>query len=174
MKKIEDYIGSLPDFPKPGIVFRDVTTLMADPAGFALAVDSCCAALTDVDFDVVAGIESRGFIFGAPVALRLGKSFVPVRKAGKLPRRTISESYSLEYGEATIQIHADDIRPGSRVAIVDDLLATGGTALAAARLVERSGSRVVRFAFIVELDDLRGRDRFPQGSVVTLAHFAGH
>lgn len=174
MKKLEDYIRTIRDFPKPGILFRDVTGVMADPFGFQLALESYCDALDGTAFDVVAGVESRGFIFGAPLALRLGKSFLPVRKAGKLPGRTLSESYDLEYGRATLQVHADDVKPGARVVVVDDLLATGGTVHAAARLIERLGAHVVKYVFLIELDDLGGRNRLPPGSVVSLTHFPGH
>ncbi|MGN0852183.1 MAG: adenine phosphoribosyltransferase [Kiritimatiellia bacterium] len=174
MKRIEDHVRTVADFPKPGILFRDVTGVLASHEGLRLAVDSFADALAGVAFDIVVGVESRGFIFGAPVAYKLGKAFVPVRKSGKLPGRTISESYALEYGEATLQIHACDVRPGQRVVVVDDLLATGGTAAAAARLVERLGAKVVKMAFLVELDDLGGRQALSAYEIASFAHFPGH
>lgn len=174
MKKLEDYVRSIADFPKPGILFRDVTGVLASNEGLRLAIDSFVEALKDVEFDVIVGMESRGFIFGAPVAYKMNKAFVPVRKPGKLPGETISESYALEYGEATLQIHTSDIKPGQRVAVVDDLLATGGTAAAAAKLVERLGAQVVKMAFLIELDDLGGRRVLSSYDVAGLTHFPGH
>ena len=174
MKTIEDYVISIPDFPKPGILFRDVTGVIRSPEGFRLAVDELCRRLEGVDFDLVAGMESRGFIFGAPVAARLGKGFLPVRKPGKLPRETISEDYDLEYGTATLEIHKDDVKPGQKVVLVDDLLATGGTAAAAAKLVERLGGEVVRALFLIELVDLGGRARLSTYAVDSVAGFPGH
>ncbi len=173
-KKLEDYVISIPDFPKPGILFRDVTGVIGDPVGFRLAVDALCRRLEGVAFDLVAGMESRGFIFGAPVACRLGKGFLPVRKPGKLPRATVSESYALEYGTATLEIHRDDIRPGQKVVLVDDLLATGGTAAAAARLVERLGGTVVKVLTLIELVDLGGRARLSHYPVDSVVGFPGH
>lgn len=173
-KKIEDYVISIPDFPKPGILFRDVTGVIGHPDGFRLAVDELCRRLEGVEFDLVAGMESRGFIFGAPVAARLGKGFLPVRKPGKLPRATVSESYALEYGTATLEIHRDDVKPGQKVVLVDDLLATGGTAEAAARLVERLGGEVVACLFLIELVDLGGRARLSKYPVDSVAGFPGH
>ncbi len=174
MKTLADYVISIPDFPKPGILFRDVTGVLASGEGFRLAVDEYCARLKDVDFDVVVGMESRGFLFGAPVACRLGKGFVPVRKPGKLPRETIAENYDLEYGQATLELHKDDIRSGQRVVVIDDLLATGGTAEAAAKLVERLGATVVKIVFLIELVDLDGRAKLAQHSVESVLDFPGH
>ena len=139
MKPLEDYVFTIPDFPKPGILFRDVTGILDSGAGFRLACDELAARLEGVDFDMIAGIESRGFLFGAPLADRFRKGFVPVRKQGKLPRETVSRSYALEYGTATIEMHRDAIRPGQKVVLVDDLLATGGTMAAACELVEALG-----------------------------------
>lgn len=173
-KKLEDYVISIPDFPKPGILFRDVTGVLASGEGFRQAVDACCARLEGVEFDLVMGMESRGFLFGAPVACRLGKGFVPVRKPGKLPRETIAESYDLEYGQATLEVHRDDVRPGQRVVIVDDLLATGGTAEAAAKLVERLGGVIVKMVFLIELVDLGGRARLAKYPVESAMGFPGH
>lgn len=174
MKKLEDYVISIPDFPKPGILFRDVTGVLASGEGFSLAVEEFCRRLERVDFDLVIGMESRGFLFGAPVACRLGKGFVPVRKPGKLPRETIAESYDLEYGQATLEVHKDDIRPGQKIVIVDDLLATGGTAEAAAKLVERLGGTVVKMVFLIELVDLGGRARLAKYPVDGVIGFPGH
>lgn len=174
MKKLEDYVISIPDFPKPGILFRDVTGVLASGEGFSLAVEEFCRRLERVDFDLVIGMESRGFLFGAPVACRLGKGFVPVRKPGKLPRETIAESYDLEYGQATLEVHKEDIRPGQKIVIVDDLLATGGTAEAAAKLVERLGGTVVKMVFLIELVDLGGRAKLAKYPVDGVIGFPGH
>ena len=151
MKPLEDYVFTIPDFPKPGILFRDVTGILDSGAGFRLACDELSARLEGVDFDMIAGIESRGFLFGAPLADRFRKGFVPVRKQGKLPRGTVSRSYALEYGTATIEMHRDAIRPGQKVVLVDDLLATGGTMAAACELVEALGGEVAKILFVIEL-----------------------
>ncbi len=173
MKKLEEYVLSIPDFPKEGILFRDVTSVLADPQGLRLAVDSLQDCLDGLDFDAVAGIESRGFIFGMPIAYNLGKPFVPIRKAGKLPRKTVSQTYDLEYGTATIEMHADALLPGQRVVLVDDLLATGGTALAASRLVEAVGARTVRMLFLMELAGLQGRMRLKDYDVHSVIRYDG-
>ena len=136
MKKLEEYVVTIPDFPEPGIMFRDITSVIQDPDGLKLSIDGLVEKTRGLDFDLVIGPESRGFIFGVPVAYLTGKGFVPVRKKGKLPRKTISRKYDLEYGQAEIEIHADAVQPGQRVIIVDDLMATGGSAEAAAKLVE--------------------------------------
>ena len=170
MKKVEDYIRSIPDFPEEGIIFRDVTSILQDAEGLHLAIDEMIHLLDGVDFDVIAGAESRGFIFGVPIAYALGKPFVPVRKAGKLPCETVSQSYDLEYGTATIEIHKDAIAPGQKVVLVDDLIATGGTIEAAAKLVESLGGEVVKIVFLMELAGLHGRDKlagYDAASVVT-------
>ena len=147
MKKLEEYVRSIPDFPEPGIIFRDVTTILQDADGLALAVDSLTNMVKDKDFDLVVGPESRGFIFGVPVAYLCHKGFVPVRKKGKLPCETITAQYDLEYGTAEIEIHKDAIRPGQKVVIVDDLIATGGTTEAIIRLVQELGGQVVKICF---------------------------
>ena len=158
MKPLEDYVFAIPDFPAPGILFRDVTGILDSGAGFRLACDELAARLEGVDFDLIAGIESRGFLFGAPLADRFHKGFVPVRKQGKLPRETVARSYALEYGTATIEMHRDALRPGQKVVLVDDLLATGGTMAAACELVESLGGEVAKILFVIELAgfDARG------------------
>ena len=159
MKKIEEYVRSIPDFPEPGIIFRDVTSVIQDADGLQLAIDSMQDCLKGVDFDVITGLESRGFIFGMPIAYNLHKPFVLVRKAGKLPCETISRTYDLEYGSATIEMHKDSIKPGQKVVIVDDLIATGGSVEAAIKLVEELGGIVVKVVFLMELAGLKGRER---------------
>ena len=158
MKKLEDYVISIPDFPEEGIIFRDVTGILMDADGLQLSIDSLMGMLDGIDFDIVAGSESRGFIFGMPVAYNLHKPFIPIRKKGKLPRATISEEYALEYGTATIEIHQDAIKPGQKVVLVDDLMATGGTMEAMIKLVERLGGEVVKCCFVMELAGLNGRE----------------
>ena len=158
MKSIDSYVRTIPDFPKPGILFRDVTGILESPEGFRLSLDMMADVLSSAEFDLVAAPESRGFIFGAALADRFKKAFVPIRKPGKLPRETISESYELEYGSATLHMHSDAVRPGERVVVVDDLLATGGTAKAAAKLVERLGGSVVKMVFPIELEGFSARD----------------
>ena len=157
--QVKDYIRTIPDFPHKGILFRDVTTLFADPRGFRMAVDQLLAPFAGRRIDQVVGLEARGFILGGAVAHQLSAGFVPVRKKGKLPAATMSEDYALEYGEATVEIHDDAIEPGQTVLIVDDLLATGGTAEAGIRLVERLGGNILGCAFVVDLPDLGGRKR---------------
>lgn len=152
-------IRTVPDFPRPGIAFRDITTLLANAGAFRDAVEALAAPYADAGIDAVAGIESRGFALGAPVAYRLGTAFVPIRKQGRLPAATISAAYALEYGEAVLELHSDALSSGQRVLIVDDLLATGGTALAAARLVEQLGAEVCGIAFLIELAELGGAAR---------------
>lgn len=159
MKKIEEYVRSIPDFPEPGIIFRDVTSVLQDADGLALAIDLMQERLEGVEFDVVVGPESRGFIFGVPIAYNLHKPFVPIRKKGKLPCETSSIRYDLEYGTAEIEIHKDAIKPGQRVVIIDDLMATGGTNEAMIKLVEGLGGKVVKAVFLMELAGLKGRDR---------------
>ena len=159
MKRLEEYVRSIPDFPEKGIIFRDVTSVLQDPDGLALAIDSMKEKLDGVDFDVVAGTESRGFIFGVPIAYTLHKAFVPVRKKGKLPCETISESYDLEDGSATIEMHKDAIKPGDRVVLIDDLIATGGTTEAMIKLVESLGGVVVGVVVMIELAGLKGREK---------------
>lgn len=158
MKKLEDYVISIPDFPQEGVIFRDVTGILREADGLQLSIDSLAAMLDGVDFDLIAGPESRGFIFGVPVAYKLNKPFIPIRKKGKLPRETVSKEYALEYGTATIEIHKDDIKPGQKVVIVDDLIATGGTTEAIVQLIEELGGEVVKICFVMELAGLKGRD----------------
>ena len=158
MKKLEAYVRSIPDFPEPGIIFRDITSVLQDADGLQLAIDTMQGFLKDKDFDVVIGTESRGFIFGMPIAYNLHKPFIPVRKKGKLPCETISKTYDLEYGQATIEIHKDAIKPGMKVAVVDDLIATGGTVKAAIEMVEELGGEVVKCVFMMELAGLNGRE----------------
>ena len=159
MKKLEDYVVSIPDFPEKGIIFRDVTSVLQDAEGLQLAVDTMQEKINDLEYDVVVGPESRGFIFGMPIAYNNKKPFVLIRKAGKLPRETISVSYDLEYGKATIEMHKDSIKPGQRVLIVDDLIATGGTTEAMIKLIEQLGGKVAGIVVLMELAGLKGRDR---------------
>ena len=159
MKKLEEYVRSIPDFPEPGIIFRDVTTILQDADGLHLAVDSIRNMLKDVDYDVVVGPESRGFIFGTPIAYNMHKPFVLIRKKGKLPRETVSVDYDLEYGKATIEMHKDSIKPGQKVLVVDDLIATGGTTEAMIKLIESLGGEVVGVVVLMELAGLKGRER---------------
>ena len=159
MKKLEEYVKSIPDFPKEGIIFRDVTSVLQDADGLHMAIDQMQEKLEGVDFDVVLGPESRGFLFGVPIAYNMHKAFVPVRKKGKLPRATISQTYDLEYGTATIEIHKDAIQPGQKVVIVDDLIATGGTTEAIIKMVEELGGKVVKIVFLMELAGLNGREK---------------
>ena len=173
MKKMEEYIRCIPDFPEPGIMFRDVTSVLQDAEGLKLAIDSLQAELDGLDFDVIAGTESRGFIFGMPIAYALGKAFIPVRKKGKLPCETISQSYDLEYGQATIEMHKDSIKPGQKVVLVDDLIATGGTIEAAIKLVEQLGGEVVKVIFLMELAGLKGRERLKGYDVASVITYEG-
>ena len=158
MKKLEEYVRSIPDFPEPGIIFRDVTSILQDGDGLHLAVDSLLGMLRDVDYDLVVGPESRGFIFGVPVAYAQHKGFVPIRKKGKLPCETVSMEYELEYGKAVIEMHKDAIQPGQKVVIIDDLIATGGTTEAMVKLIEQLGGQVVKICFVMELTGLKGRE----------------
>lgn len=173
MKTVEDYITSIPDFPEPGIIFRDITSVLQSGDGLKLAIDGIIDLVKDLEFDVVAGTESRGFLFGAPVAYALGKGFVLVRKKGKLPRETVSKEYSLEYGTAEIEIHKDAIKPGDKVLLVDDLIATGGTIKAAADLVEELGGTVSGMAFLIELAGLDGRKQLEGYEVRSLVCYPG-
>lgn len=173
MKKIEEYVKSIPDFPEKGIIFRDVTSVLQDADGLHLAIDEMQKFLEDVEFDVIAGTESRGFIFGVPIAYNLHKAFVPVRKKGKLPRETVSAEYELEYGKAEIEMHKDAIQPGQKVVLVDDLIATGGTIEAAARLVEELGGEAVKIIFLMELEGLKGREKLKGYDVESVIHYEG-
>ena len=173
MKPIEEYVRSIPDFPEPGIIFRDITTILQDPDGLQQSIDGIVKSLEGVDFDVVVGPESRGFIFGVPTAYALHKSFVPVRKKGKLPCKTVSMEYDLEYGSAVIEMHADSIKPGQKVVIVDDLIATGGTIEAIIKLVEQLGGEVVKICFVMELAGLKGREKLAGYPVEALITYEG-
>lgn len=158
-KQIEEYVRSIVDFPEPGIIFRDVTSVLQDPEGLHLAINLMQEKLRDVDFDVVVGPESRGFIFGVPIAYNLHKAFVPVRKKGKLPCETVSREYDLEYGSAVIEMHKDAIKPGQKVVVIDDLMATGGTIEAIVHLIESMGGIVEKVVFLMELEGLEGRKK---------------
>jgi len=158
---LRDHIRDVPDFPKPGILFKDITPLLMDPSAFRLCIERLCSPWYAKEPDVIIGIEARGFIFGAAMSVQMGIPFVPIRKPGKLPWKTRSESYALEYGEDTIEIHEDAVAPGQRVLLVDDLLATGGTMAAAIRLVRELGGEVLEALFVVELKELQGRDKLP-------------
>lgn len=173
MKKIEDYVRSIPDFPEPGIIFRDVTSILQDADGLKLAIDSMQKCLKDTDVDVIVGTESRGFMFGVPIAYNLHKPFVPVRKKGKLPCETVSRSYDLEYGSATIEMHRDSIKPGQKVAVIDDLIATGGTVEAAVKLIEELGGEVVKIVFLMELAGLKGREKLAGYDVASVIRYEG-
>lgn len=173
MKQLEEYVRTIPDFPEPGIMFRDVTSVLQDADGFKLAVDSMLKLLDGVSFDVIAGAESRGFIFGAPLAYALGKPFVLIRKKGKLPCETISKSYELEYGTAEIEMHTDAICSGQKVVLVDDLIATGGTIAAAAELIEQLGGNVVKIIFLMELAGLNGREKLKKYDVDAVITYEG-
>ena len=159
MKELKDYVRTIPNFPEEGIMFRDITTVMQDPDGLKLAIDTMQDLVKDLDFDVVVGAESRGFIFGTPIAYNLHKPFVLIRKKGKLPAETVSIDYDLEYGKATLEMHKDSIKPGQKVLIVDDLIATGGTTEAMIKLVEMLGGEVAGILVLMELKGLKGRER---------------
>lgn len=173
MKALEDYVTTIPDFPKKGIMFRDVTTILSDNDGFKLAIDGLIEQLKDIDFDLVVGSESRGFVFGAPVAYAMNKGFILVRKKGKLPRAVISEDYDLEYGTATLEMHTDAIKKGQKVVIIDDLIATGGTTEAIIKMVERLGGEVVKIGFVMELAGLNGKDKLKGYDVFSLITYPG-
>jgi len=159
MKKLEEYVVSIPDFPEEGIIFRDVTSVLQDADGLQLAIDTMQEKIKDLEFEVVAGPESRGFIFGTPIAYNNKKPFILIRKAGKLPRETVEISYDLEYGTATIEMHKDSIKPGQKVLLVDDLIATGGTTEAMIKLIEQLGGEVVGIVVLIELAGLNGRKK---------------
>ena len=173
MKKLDDYVRSIPDFPEPGVIFRDVTSILQDADGLKLAIDSMQEIIGDLPVDVIVGTESRGFIFGMPLAYNLHTSFVPVRKKGKLPCETISEEYDLEYGSAEIEIHKDAIKPGQKVVIIDDLIATGGTIEASLKLIESLGGEVVKIVFLMELAGLKGRERLKGYDVQSVLCYEG-
>ncbi|HAG69203.1 MAG TPA: adenine phosphoribosyltransferase [Lachnospiraceae bacterium] len=173
MKRIEDYIRNIPDFPQKGIIFRDITSVLQDADGFSLAIDELDGLIEGMDFDVIAGAESRGFIFGSPLAYKLHKPFILIRKKGKLPCETVSQEYELEYGSATIEMHKDAIKPGQKVVIVDDLIATGGTLEASVRLVEKLGGKVVKIICLMELAGLKGREKLAGYDVEAVVTYPG-
>ena len=173
MKKIEEYVRSIPDFPEEGIIFRDVTSVLQDADGLHLAIDLMQEKVKDMDFDVVVGPESRGFIFGTPIAYLNRKPFVLIRKKGKLPCETVEKTYDLEYGTATIEMHKDSIKPGQKVLIVDDLIATGGTTEAMIQLIEELGGEVVGIVVMIELAGLKGREQLSQYDVSSLIIYEG-
>ncbi len=173
MKSVKDYVITIPDFPEEGIMFRDITSVLQNADGFALSIDELQKLLDTTECDVIAGIEARGFMLGAPLAYNNHLPFVPVRKKGKLPRAVVSREYALEYGTATIEMHRDAIQSGQRVVLIDDLLATGGTAAAAAKLVEDLGGIVTKIIFLIELEGLHGRDALAGYTVETVAAYEG-
>ena len=173
MKKLEDYVITIPDFPEEGIMFRDVTGILKDPEGLKLSVDLLLKSLEGVEFDAVAGLESRGFLFGMPVAYLLGKPFIPVRKKGKLPRETVSQTYDLEYGTATIEIHKEDVFEGEKIVLIDDLLATGGTMEAACKLFESLGAKIEKVLFLLELEGLNGRTKLEKYEIDSMVVYEG-
>lgn len=174
MKKLEEYVRTIPNFPEEGIVFRDVTSVLQDKDSLKMSIDQMQEKLKDVDFDVVVGPESRGFIFGVPIAYNLNKAFIPVRKKGKLPCETIECEYDLEYGTAVIQMHKDAIKPGQKVVIIDDLIATGGTIEAMIKLIEQLGGEVVKIVFLMELAGLKGRDKLKGYNVESIITYEGN
>lgn len=173
MKKLEEYVRSIPDFPEEGIIFRDVTSVLQDKDSLKMAIDEIQKELEGVDFDLVLGPESRGFIFGVPVAYNMNKGFIPVRKKGKLPCETVEMEYDLEYGTAVIEMHKDAIKPGQKVVIIDDLIATGGTIEAITKLVESLGGEVVKIVFLMELEGLKGRDKLKHYDIASVIHYEG-
>ena len=173
MKTAKDYVRSIPDFPEPGVIFRDITSVLQDADGLHAAIDEMQELLSGTDVDVIVGLESRGFIFGMPIAYNLHKPFVLVRKKGKLPCETIEQSYDLEYGSAEIEVHKDCVKPGQKVVIVDDLIATGGTVEAGIKLFEKLGAEVVKCIFLIDLPELGGRKRLANYNVETVLSFEG-
>jgi len=173
MKNLEDYVTTIPDFPEPGIMFRDVTSILQDKDGLHLAIDKLQEMLDGLDFDVIAAPESRGFIFGMPIAYNMNKAFVPIRKKGKLPRETVSVSYELEYGTAEIEIHKDAIQPGQKVVIIDDLIATGGTTEAMVKLIQQLGGDIIKILFVMELEGLGGRKLLQDYDVASALIYPG-
>ena len=172
-KSIADYVTAIPDYPEKGVIFRDITTVIQHPEGLKMAIDEMIKLIGDTECDLVAGAEARGFIFGAPIAYALGKGFIPVRKKGKLPRETVSQAYELEYGTAEIEIHKDSLKPGQKVVLVDDLMATGGTMEAAVKLIEQLGGEVVKIVFLLELAGLKGRDKLNGYDVASVLTYEG-
>lgn len=174
MKKLEEYVRSIPDFPEEGVIFRDITSILQDKDGLRLSVDKMQESIKDEEFDLIVGPESRGFIFGVPIAYNMYKPFIPVRKKGKLPSETIEQEYDLEYGSATVEIHKDAIKPGQKIVIVDDLIATGGTIEAMTQLVERLGGEIVKIVFLIELEGLKGRDKLKGYNVESIIKYPGN
>ena len=173
MHEVEKYITSIPDFPKPGIIFRDVTSVVGDPQGLKLAIDAMTKCLDGIEFDAIAGLESRGFIFGMPIAYNLGKSFIPIRKKGKLPRETVSATYDLEYGTATVEVHKQDVKAGTRIVLIDDLIATGGSLEASAHLLESLKADIVKIVCLLELKGLNGRAKLKGYDLDTIVAYEG-
>ena len=173
MKELADYVRSIKDFPKEGIIFRDITTVLQDKDGYRLAIDKLIEIAKKYDFDYVAGAEARGFILGAPIAYELGKGFIPIRKKGKLPGETVYEEYELEYGKAAVEIHKDAIKKGEKVLLVDDLIATGGTIAASAKLIESLGAEISAMLFLIELVDLKGREKLSKYNVESVLCYEG-
>ena len=169
--RLQNYIRSIPDWPKKGILFRDITPLLADPTAFATAIDALCAGFTETAIDYVAAVEARGFMFGAAVAEKLKAGFVPIRKKGKLPFKTESVTYDLEYGTDTLEVHSDAVTSGAKVLMVDDLLATGGTMAAACKLIEKIGATIVGITFLIELTELSGRDKLSPYKINTVISY---
>ena len=173
MSRVEEYIRSIPDFPQKGIIFRDITSVLQNADGLHLAIDEMQKKLEGLEFDKIAGLESRGFIFGMPIAYNLHKPFILIRKAGKLPCETVSQTYDLEYGQATIEVHKDAIEKGERIVVIDDLIATGGTVEAAGKLIERLGGEVVKMVFLLELAGLNGREKLSKYDVESVVSYEG-
>lgn len=173
MKKLEEYVRSIPDFPEEGIIFRDITSVLQDKDSLKMAIDAIQKELEGVEFDLVLGPESRGFIFGVPIAYNMNKGFIPVRKKGKLPCETVEMEYDLEYGTAIIEMHKDAIKPGQKVVIIDDLIATGGTIEAITKLVESLGGEVVKIVFLMELEGLKGRDKLQNYDIASVISYEG-
>ena len=173
MKKLEEYVRSIPDFPEKGIIFRDITSVLQDADGLQLSINSMQELIGNLDFDVIVGPESRGFIFGVPIAYNMKKAFVPVRKKGKLPCETVEREFDLEYGSAVIEMHKDAIKPGQKVVIIDDLIATGGTIEAIVKLVESLGGEVVKIVFLMELAGLAGREKLSGYDVASAIVYEG-
>jgi len=173
MKELQDYVRTIPDFPEPGIMFRDITSVLESADGFQLAVDAMLECIKDVDFDIFALAESRGFVFGSAMAYKLHKPMILIRKKGKLPCETISQEYELEYGSAELEIHKDSVKPGMKVIILDDLIATGGTLKASCQLVERLGGEVVDIVALMELEGLKGRTKLEGYRVDTVLKYPG-
>jgi len=171
MKKLEEYIRTIPDFPEKGILFRDITTVLQDADGLRMAIDEMQRKLEDIQFDLIVGPESRGFIFGVPLAYNMHKPFIPVRKIGKLPCDTVKIEYALEYGKAAIEMHKDAIKKGQRVVIIDDLIATGGTIEAITKLIRELGGTVEKILFLIELEELGGRERLAEFNVESIVKY---